>query len=121
MLLASYLHLMVRARYLHFAQSRVPAAIILTYPSNTDTTSTKLGMARVDHTAVLAELQSHQEKHPLSILKLAEPIITSTQNALSPSKRSSDVSNSEIENPTPTTLEADLLHYKVVLVNPVFG
>lgn len=70
-------------------------------------------MACIDPAAVLAELRSHQENHPLSILNLAEPIIASTQNAISPSKRGSDVSNSEIENPTPVSLEADLLHYKV--------
>jgi DNA repair exonuclease SbcCD ATPase subunit len=69
-------------------------------------------MARTDYAAVLADLQSQQGKHPLSILKLADPIITSTQNAVSPSKRASDASNSEIENPTPASLEADLLHYK---------
>jgi hypothetical protein len=72
-----------------------------------------LRMARTDHVAALAELRSLQDTHPLSIIKLAEPIVTSTQNAISPSKRASDVSNSEIENPTPTSLEADLLHYKV--------
>lgn len=70
-------------------------------------------MAQIDHAAVLADLRSQEENHPLSILKLAEPIITSTQNAASPSKRASDVSNSEIENPTPASLEADLSHYKV--------
>lgn len=70
-------------------------------------------MDHTDHVAVLAELRSHQETHPLSILNLAEPIIASAQNAASPSKRASDVSNSEIENPTPASLEADLLHYKV--------
>lgn len=70
-------------------------------------------MTQTDHAAIMAELRSQQEKHPLSILRLAEPIVASAQNAVSPSKRVSDVSNSEIENPTPATLEADLLHYKV--------
>lgn len=76
-------------------------------------------MVTTDHVTALRELQSQQETHPLSILKLSEPIITSTQNVVSPSKRASDVSNSEIENPTPTTLEADLLHYKVTLIQNV--
>ena len=70
-------------------------------------------MAHIDHAAALAELRSQQEIHPLSILKLAEPIVTCTQNAISPSKRASNASNSDIENPTPASLEADLLHYKV--------
>ncbi len=78
-------------------------------------------MAHTTHTAALAELQSHQVNHPLSILQLAEPIITSTQNAVSPSKRGSDISNSEIENPTPANLEADLLHYKVRMCSRIGG
>jgi hypothetical protein len=78
----------------------------------------------VDPAAILAELQSHQANHPLTILNLADPIITSSANqrrqngsssssTTSPSNRTSDISNSEIENPTPSSLEADLLHYKV--------
>ena len=82
------------------------------------TKSYKLQMAHTDHAAVLAELRSHHQSHPLSILKLAEPILTSTQNAVSPSKRASDISNSEIENPTPESLEADLLHYRVRICRP---
>lgn len=78
-------------------------------------------MAQIDHAAALAELRSQQQKHPLSILKLAEPIVASTQNTVSPSKRGSNVSNSEIENPTPASLEADLLHYKVRLSNSTRG
>jgi hypothetical protein len=77
-------------------------------------------MTRPDYTGFLLELQSQQANHPLSILKLAEPIISSTQNAASPSKRASDISNSDIENPTPASLEADLLHYKVILPANVF-
>lgn len=70
-------------------------------------------MAGAEHVAVLAELRSHQENHPLYLLKLAEPILASSHGASSPSKRTSDISNSEIENPTPASLEADLVHYKV--------
>lgn len=73
-------------------------------------------MPRTDHATIVAELHSQQQTHPLSILKLAEPIVTSTQNAVSPSKRASDISNSEIENPTPASLEADLLHYRVTIL-----
>ena len=71
-------------------------------------------MTAPDYATILADLKAQQSEHPLSILKIAEPIIISTQNAVSPSKRASDISNSEIENPTPASLEADLLHYKVV-------
>jgi hypothetical protein len=71
-------------------------------------------MAPPDYAGILADLKSQQSERGLTILKLAEPIIISTQNAVSPSKRASDISNSEIENPTPASLEADLLHYKVV-------
>jgi hypothetical protein len=70
-------------------------------------------MASINYAAAIVELRSQQDHHPLSILQLAEPIVASTQNALSPSKRASDVSNSDIENPTPVSLEADLVHYKV--------
>lgn len=79
---------------------------------------------------ILHELRTQEERHPLSILKLAEPITTTPSATAtvaedqsrqqqsvpsSPSKsRSSDVSNSELaENATPASLEADLVHYKV--------
>lgn len=113
----SDLRLMVCAPYLHFPQSRTPRGLLLIVPRFLPRIakfkSYRFAMARTDHSAVLLELRSHRESHPLSILKLAEPIINSAQNALSPSKRASDISNSEIENPTPANLEADLLHYKV--------
>ena len=54
----------------------------------------------------LAELQ----KRPLSIIRLSEPLTSVTQS----STRSSDVSTSAIDNPTPASIEADLSHYKVV-------
>lgn len=52
----------------------------------------------------LAELQ----EQPLSIIRLSEPL-----SATQPSTRTSDVSTSALENPTPASLEADLTHYKV--------
>lgn len=51
----------------------------------------------------LAELQ----EQPLSIIRLSEPF-----SATQPSSRTSDVSISAIDNPTPASLEADLTHYK---------
>ncbi len=51
----------------------------------------------------LTDLQSQ----PLSIIRLSEPI-----SASQTSTRTSDVSNSSFENPSPASLEADLSHYK---------
>lgn len=79
-------------------------------------------MAPINNYAIaIAELRSQQNNHPLSILQLAEPIVASTQNNISPSKRASDVSNSDIENPTPANLEADLVHYKVGTLQNMHG
>ena len=51
--------------------------------------------------------------HDLTIIKLAEPVLTSTQNSTS-TKRGSDASSTNaLDNPTPTSLAADLAHYKV--------
>jgi hypothetical protein len=78
-----------------------------------------LTMAPINKDAAIEELRSLQDNHPLSILRLAEPIVASTQNTISPSKRASDVSNSDIENPTPANLKADLVHYKVGVLQHV--
>lgn len=51
----------------------------------------------------LTTLQSQS----LSIIRLSEPI-----SASQTSTRTSDVSNSAFENPSPASLEADLSHYK---------
>ena len=47
------------------------------------------------------------QSQSLSIIRLSEPI-----SASQPSTRTSDVSNSAFENPSPASLEADLTHYK---------
>ncbi len=52
----------------------------------------------------LAELQ----EQPLSIIRLSEPL-----SVTQPLTRTSDVSTSALDNPTPASLEADLTHYKV--------
>ena len=44
----------------------------------------------------------------LSIIRLGEPVSASPS-----SQRTSDVSTSTFENPSPASLEADLSHYKV--------
>ena len=60
----------------------------------------------------LAQLQKLDDpKTELAILKISEPIVASSSQ--SPEKRSSDVSTDAFDNPTPSSLEADLMHYKV--------
>lgn len=60
----------------------------------------------VDVLATLSSLQSQ----PLSIVKLSEPITTHTAD---PRHRSSDASSSSLtEAPTPSSLDADLSHYR---------
>lgn len=84
-------------------------------------------MTETDPATALATLQAHQASHPLSILSLAEPIISSSTlkdgqtrpdhsespQTSGPARRS--VSNSELESDpllTPASLQADLTHYK---------
>ncbi|KAI9788184.1 MAG: hypothetical protein M1835_002404 [Candelina submexicana] len=55
----------------------------------------------------LSRLQQPQE---LSIIKLSEPLLA--ELATGEGKRQSDVSADAYENATPSSLEADLLHYK---------
>jgi hypothetical protein len=74
-------------------------------------------MAMPDYASTLATLREQQASHPLSILSLAEPIITAAQSS-SPSTRKSNVSdtsaNSDLADPTPATLRADLAHYRAL-------
>jgi len=67
-------------------------------------------MERAKATQVLSELAGLQADHEVSIISLSEPIL----NAISadPRQRTSDASNSSLDAPTPTSLEADLTHYK---------
>ncbi|MCJ1230483.1 hypothetical protein MMC12_007157 [Toensbergia leucococca] len=60
--------------------------------------------------ATIATLSALQNQD-LSIIRLSEPISASNP-ASTPAKRSSDVSTSAFDNPTPASLEADLSHYK---------
>src|SRR2546423_1413296 len=76
-------------------------------------------MAMPDYASTLATLREQQAAHPLSILSLAEPIITAAQSSSSsPSARKSNVSadsaNSDLADPTPATLQADLAHYRAL-------
>lgn len=59
--------------------------------------------------------QEHGDlKTQLSMIRISEPISSEVaETNQSPSKRRSDVSVSNLDNPTPASLEADLTHYKV--------
>ncbi|KAH8907540.1 hypothetical protein BR93DRAFT_861913, partial [Coniochaeta sp. PMI_546] len=62
---------------------------------------------------VLATIESLQSRD-ISILKLSEPISSALAHLdpTSTTVRTSDVSNSSLEAPTPASLEADLAHYR---------
>ncbi|KAJ5555065.1 hypothetical protein N7461_003535 [Penicillium sp. DV-2018c] len=71
----------------------------------------------------LAALQQLEEngdlKKRLAIIRISEPISAEVGGSYpSPSKRSSDVSASNFDDPTPASLEADLSHYKVCASYP---
>lgn len=63
----------------------------------------------------LQQLEAEQGdlKKQLAIIRISEPISDVVDVNFSPSKRGSDVSISNLNDPTPASLEADLTHYKV--------
>lgn len=65
--------------------------------------------------AALQRLEQDQGdlKKQLAIIRISEPISDVGDATSSPSKRASDVSVSNLNDPTPASLEADLTHYKV--------
>ena len=65
----------------------------------------------IDVSETLVNLAALQEQ-PLSIIRLSEPV-----GAPQTAPRTSDVSNSALDNPTPASLEADLSHYKVLTLS----
>ncbi|GLI76792.1 hypothetical protein PoHVEF18_005070 [Penicillium ochrochloron] len=67
-----------------------------------------------DPVAVLQKLEQEQGdlKKQLAIIRISEPISDVGGSNPSPSKRGSDVSISNLNDPTPASLEADLSHYK---------
>lgn len=66
-------------------------------------------MAQI-HDDVLSALKDLQSQE-LSIIKISEPISTAIRQATTAG--ASDVSQDAFDNPTPSSLEADLSHYKV--------
>ncbi|KAK6088901.1 hypothetical protein SCUP234_00105 [Seiridium cupressi] len=61
---------------------------------------------------VLSSLRSLSASQELSILRLSEPISTVPLDINGAQTRTSDVSNSSLDAPTPASLEADLTHYR---------
>ncbi|KAK9787944.1 hypothetical protein AB5N19_08699 [Seiridium cardinale] len=61
---------------------------------------------------VLSSLRSLGASQELSILRLSEPISTVPIDVQGAQTRTSDVSNSSLDAPTPASLEADLTHYR---------
>ncbi|RFU76922.1 60s ribosomal l37 [Trichoderma arundinaceum] len=59
---------------------------------------------------VLEALRRLQSSSELSIIKLSEPISNSTPGDAR--QRISDASNTSLDGPSPTSLDADLVHYK---------
>ncbi len=69
-------------------------------------------MAR-SHEEVLDDILEAQKSQKLSIINLSEPI----SGPVRPNngERTSDVSADAFDNPSPASLEADLVHYKASL------
>lgn len=65
--------------------------------------------------AALQRLEQEGElKTRLAIVRISEPISAEVGGSYpSPSRRTSDISVSNFDDPTPASLEADLSHYKV--------
>lgn len=78
-------------------------------------------MAPVSPSKALSKLQQLQKeqgdpKKQLAILRISESILATDdvpKPTRSPSKRRSDASIDALDTPTPSSLEADLTHYKV--------
>ena len=70
--------------------------------------------------AALQQLETDQGdlKKQLALIRISEPISDVVDANFSPSKRGSDVSLSNLNDPTPASLEADLTHYKVLQPEP---
>ncbi|KAJ5475427.1 hypothetical protein N7539_007714 [Penicillium diatomitis] len=67
-----------------------------------------------DPQLLLQQLEREQGdlKKQLTIIRISEPISDVSNTDFSPSKRGSDVSISNLNDPTPASLESDLTHYK---------
>ncbi|KAI0172393.1 hypothetical protein GGR52DRAFT_403436 [Hypoxylon sp. FL1284] len=69
-------------------------------------------MAPLTADGVLAKLRSLSTNQEISILKLSEPISAAVSQSQDPRQRTSDISTSSLDATTPSSLEADLTHYR---------
>ncbi|KAI1771633.1 hypothetical protein F4818DRAFT_197317 [Hypoxylon cercidicola] len=69
-------------------------------------------MAPLTAEGVLAKLRSLSTDREISILKLSEPISTAVTQLQDSHQRTSDISTSSLDATTPSSLEADLTHYR---------
>ncbi|KAI2634686.1 hypothetical protein GGS26DRAFT_519699 [Hypomontagnella submonticulosa] len=69
-------------------------------------------MAPLTSKDVLARLRSLAANQEISILKLSEPISAAITQLQDPHQRTSDISTSSLDATTPSSLEADLTHYR---------
>ncbi|KAI8966387.1 hypothetical protein F5Y11DRAFT_154549 [Daldinia sp. FL1419] len=61
---------------------------------------------------VLVQLRALDAKQDITILKLSEPISAAVTQLQDAHQRTSDISNSSLDATTPSSLEADLTHYR---------
>ncbi|KAK0723754.1 hypothetical protein B0T21DRAFT_372409 [Apiosordaria backusii] len=80
-------------------------------PSQSLTTRANTALSQLQS---LLPPSSNDEESPITIIRLSAPIISSASNSEPPVSRNSDISNTSLppSGPTPSSLEADLLHYK---------
>ncbi|KAI1141003.1 hypothetical protein F5Y05DRAFT_375955 [Hypoxylon sp. FL0543] len=69
-------------------------------------------MAPLTAEGVLAMLRTLATNHEITILKLSEPISAAVTQLQDPHQRTSDISTSSLDATTPSSLEADLTHYR---------
>ncbi|OTA76983.1 hypothetical protein M434DRAFT_402415 [Hypoxylon sp. CO27-5] len=69
-------------------------------------------MAPLTAEGVLAKLRTVAADQEITILKLSEPISAAVTQLQDPHQRTSDISTSSLDATTPSSLEADLMHYK---------
>ncbi|KAI0384573.1 hypothetical protein F5Y04DRAFT_248639 [Hypomontagnella monticulosa] len=69
-------------------------------------------MAPLTSEDVLTRLRSLSANQEITILKLSEPISAAITQLQDPHQRTSDISTSSLDATTPSSLEADLTHYR---------
>ena len=72
-------------------------------------------MAATDPQSILSQIHQQQETTPLSILALAEPLLSQQQSPITSTQRESNASSTDPASQpdlTPSSLQADLQHYR---------